>query len=392
MMARKCINLTLTVDDDMDGRQFYTSGSTIRGTVVLELSKDLTPVSNISVNFLGIANVKFSIPCDEYSRRFANSSDICSVAQTVWDSHDHHQQDTCGLAAGVYEFPFTLFIPNNIALPSSYEIKHNKYVQYLLFAGISQSTQDTFSYKTASKVIQIQEIVDINTTDLTSPLSATEQKVFRSFFHAVGSISLSVKIPRGGYCLGESIAISATAENLSKEKIISLSASLTQKVVATGNATYKPSLLSPMLTEPGSKNQIMVFNKNNYRKTSEAGNFSHWDNVLLPIPSQSLTPTSSSCEFIKVSYVLNVALILHKKKDITVDIPITIGTIPFSGHSAVPHVQAVTNSDVPIIISQETYYNVSTAHPKASHLNHSFGYVSLPDDFDTCYVGGISDC
>ena len=59
MLKSKHANFTLTVDND--GRQSYTSGSTIRGTVILELSKDMTPINNISVIFQGLATVKFHI-------------------------------------------------------------------------------------------------------------------------------------------------------------------------------------------------------------------------------------------------------------------------------------------------------------------------------------------
>ena len=224
MLKSKHVNFTLTVDND--GRQSYTSGSTIRGTVILELSKDMIPINNISVIFQGLATVKFHIQCDGSSRPFTNSKSILASTQILWDNRDHNQQFTCGLTAGVYRFPFAFLIPNGIPLPSSLEIDHKNSVQYSLFAGISQSTPSVFNHKTAIKVIQVHEIIDINTPNLTAPLSATEQKLIHSFFRSSGSISFSVGIQRGGYCLGESIAISATAENLSKKTIIALRASL----------------------------------------------------------------------------------------------------------------------------------------------------------------------
>ncbi|XP_065888830.1 arrestin domain-containing protein 4-like [Dysidea avara] len=360
MVKRKHMNFTLNVDDG--GRQSYIPGSSITGTIFLKLSKDMTPINNISVIFQGYASVRFGVPCDGYTRRFTNSTTICSVAQIVWDSHDQHVAS--GLSAGVYEFPFVFLIPSNMTLPSSYEIKQNNHIQYLLLAGISQSRPSTFNHKTASKAIKITEIVDINTLDLTSPLSATQQKVIRSFFHSSGLISLTVEIQRKGYCLGESITINATAENQSRKRIVALRASLMQKVVTSGTARYKPSLLSSMLTVPGSKHRITVFNQNDYCATSVVGAFSHWNNVLLPIPSQSLQPTTSSCEFVKVSYTLNVTLVLRKKKDISVEIPITIGTVPFRGQLqlAMSHLQSSANSGTPIIVSQTSYCECPRQH------------------------------
>jgi len=97
----------------------------------------MTPINNISVIFQGYAGVRFGIPCDGHTRYFTNSTNLCAVAQIVWDSHD--QLVTSGLAAGVYDFPFGFVIPNNIVLPSSYEAKQNNHIQYSLFVGISQS-------------------------------------------------------------------------------------------------------------------------------------------------------------------------------------------------------------------------------------------------------------
>ena len=267
----------------------------------------------------------------------------------------------------MYEFPFAFLIPTNSALPSSIE-KNGYHIQYSLFAGISQSQPTTFIYKSASKMIQVEEIVYINTPDLATPLSATEQKIFRSIFHSSGSISFSVRIQRGGYCLGESIAISATAENLSTERIISLRASLTQTVVTSGTATYAPSIFSSQkLFVQGSRHYSMIFNSYDFRTTSMVGEFSHWDNILLPIPSQYLPPTSSSCGFIKISYVLNVTLVLHKKADISVKIPITIGSVPLGGQSE--H-RSTTNSNTFIIVSQ-TYDDVCS---RKNHMRPRRGH------------------
>jgi len=120
----------------------------------------------------------------------------------------------------------------------------------------------------------------------------------------------------------------------------------------------------------------MVFNQKDYHATSVVGKVSYWDNLLLPIPSQSLSPTSSSCGFIKVSYALNVTFILHKEKDIIVKFPITIGTVPFKSQ---PVNDYATNSGTPIIVSQ-TSYNVC---PRPAYRMHSFS------GGPACGIGGF---
>ncbi|XP_065888957.1 arrestin domain-containing protein 4-like [Dysidea avara] len=384
MVKGKHVDLVLNVNGD---RQSYTTGSTVTGSVVLKLSKNLTPMHHISVVFSGDANVSFSINLYGHTRRFTNPTNLCTITQRVWDAHG--QRVTSGLSAGVYEFPFGFQIPTNILLPSSFEIKRNNHIQYSLFAGISQSGTFDFAYKSTINIIELTEIVGINTPDLRSPHSITSQMVVSSFFQSPRSIFLSVGIQRKGYCLGESIAINATAENHSSKRIVALRASLTQTVVTAGTARYRPSPLSSMLTVPGKKIRLMVFNQNDYPSTTVVGEFSHWNNVLLPIPSKSLLPTTSSCQVINVSYTLNVTLVLHKKKDISVSIPITIGTVSFRGQLAIPHVQSATNLDTPIIVSQTSYYDC----PRKQLFRSGWGGPSFHGGGGGggCSVGGGGD-
>ena len=124
----------------------------------------------------------------------------------------------------------------------------------------------------------------------------------------------------------------------------------------------------------------MVFNQKDYHATSVVGEISYWDNVLLPIPSQSLSPTSSSCGFIKVSYALNVTLIVHKEKDIILKFPITIGTVPFRGQ---PVNHSTTNSGT-IIIYYQTLYNVC---PRPAYSDSGKG-----GGVGACVAGGVSGC
>ena len=283
----------------------------------------------------------------------------------MWENHG--QNTSSGLAAGIHEFPFEFQIPNNLSLPSSFEIKCDNHIQYSVFAGISQSGGSfDFSYKSISKIIEFTETVHINTPNLTSPHSVTSQKVVRSFFRTPRSIFLSVRLQRKGYSLGESILINATAENHSKKRIVSLKASLTQKVVTAGIARYRPALLSARLTVRGKKIRVMRFNQNNYQATTAVGQFTYWNDVSVHIPSNSLPPTTLSCQAIQISYTLNVTLVLHNEQNISVSEPITIGNVPFGGQAALPQHHNAAYSDTPVIVSQESYYDCPRQRSQSS--------------------------
>ena len=89
-------------------------------------------------------------------------------------------------------------------------------IRYLLEARIKRSWR--FDHTTEAS-IPFDEIFDINTRQLTVPLSSSSEKMLCCFCCASGPISLSVTMDRGGYCPGESIAINAETEHHSNRRI-----------------------------------------------------------------------------------------------------------------------------------------------------------------------------
>ena len=152
-------------------------------------------------------------------------------------------------------------------------------------------------------------LTDINTRQLTVPLSRSIEKTLCCLCCASGPISLSVKTDRGGYCPGESIAISTEAENHSNRRITCVRATLKQKVVYRGAPEY--------ITGYKVIQRI------------EAYSSSNWSNKLLRIPITA--PSINSCRVLNLLYVLTVSLGISRASDLQVTIPITIGNVPFQG-------------------------------------------------------------
>ena len=140
------------------------------------------------------------------------------------------------------------------------------------------------------------------------------KKTFCCLCCASGPISLSVKTDRGGYCPGESIAISTEAENHTNRRITSVQATLRQVVVyyARGRS-YVSGKIIQRITGP----------------RIEPGATSNWSNELLPIPAT--VPSINSCRILNLSYVLTVTLGNPRSVYLHVTIPITIGNVPFRG-------------------------------------------------------------
>ena len=222
-------------------------------------------------------------------------------------------RDSQELAAGRYEFPFKFQLPSNLVLPTSFE-SHTGYIRYSLLARISRSWK--FDH-TTTRAITVNEIIDINTPQLTASLSSSNEKTLCCLCCTSGPISLSVKTDRGGYCPGESIAISTEAENHSNRRVTTVRATLKQVAIyyARGHSRVHNQIIQ-RIEGPG----------------IEPGATSNWSHELLPIPAT--VPSISSCRILNLSYVLTVTLGIPRAIDLHVAIPVTIGNVPFRGRES----------------------------------------------------------
>jgi len=291
----------------------YFPGSNIEGNVTLELSEP-KKMQGISIILSGQAYVHWTEQrthdTEGGERRtetihYSDSETILnSLMIQLWGDGKHSQE----LAAGRYSFPFKYQLPSNLVLPTSYE-SETGFIRYSLTATISRSWK--FNH-TTKRAITINEIVDINTPQLTARLSSSNEKTLCCLCCASGPISLSAITDRGGYCPGESIAISTEAENHSNRRVTIVQATLKQIVMyyARGHSHTSSNVIQKV-QGPG----------------IEAGGTSNWSNELLPIPAT--VPSLGSCRILKLSYVLQVTLAIPRSTDLYVAIPITIGNVPF---------------------------------------------------------------
>ena len=321
----------------------YFAGSNVEGSVLLELSEPKV-LQGISIVLSGKAKVNWS------ETRGASYIITYSDTELFFDDMTSQLLDTNGtveLAAGKYEYPFKFQLPSDPVLPTSFE-SPNGYIRYVLTATISRS------WKYTTKVaISVNEVVDINTPQLTTAFSSSNEKTTCCLCCASGPISLSVTTDRAGYCPGESIAISTEAENHSNRRITVVRASLKQKAsyYAEGNSCSSTKIIQ-RIEGPG----------------LAARSTSSWSNELLPIPA--ISPTIGSCRILQLSYYLTVTLVVQGTIDLHVTIPVTIGNVPFRGQSQVaynsnsylppPHppksLAAETSSQTPIALNYSATY------------------------------------
>ena len=349
----------------------YFAGSNVEGSVLLELSEP-KKAQGISITFSGKAFVHWSErrttgSGDNRRTETVHYSDTQTIFNDVFMQLWGNGKDSQELGAGRYEFPFKFQFPSDLVLPTSFE-SPNGYIRYSLLARIKRSWK--FDH-TTTRAITVNEVVDINTSQLTAPLSNSNEKTLCCLCCTSGPISLSVTIDRGGYCPGESIAISTAAENHSSRRITAVQATLKQTVFyyARGHRHQRSKVIQ-RVESPG----------------LEAGSLSNWSNELLPIPTT--VPSINSCRILNVSYALIVTLDIPRAINLHVTIPVTIGNVPFKGSESVyPQVESyepVTSFMPPPSVPPPA---INPYFPQDGGFNYSAAYPPVNIGLDSHTMG-----
>ena len=231
----------------------------------------------------------------------------------------NNKQTGTGLQAGQYEFPFKIQIPTDLELPTSFEGPCGA-VRYSVIAGITRSRETKLKHATAEGII-VKNIVNTNIPDLIYPLSNFRQKVVRTFWHTYGSASLLIMTDKGGYCPGEFIAFTVKVENQSTKQIDAIYTSLVQTVNYCGQCV---SILQGSYQNNHGVQRIIQRIEGS---GISAGKTGQWSNGLLLVPDAP--PTTGGRHIITLSYAVDVTLVFHKADNLSIQIPITIGTTAF---------------------------------------------------------------
>eukprot|EP00731_Ephydatia_muelleri_P000239 Em0001g239a len=281
----------------------------VSGTVVFSTDQPRS-FNAITISLKGCADVAFQTVY--VSRVFPNFShdDYINEAVVLWNQE---QIPNRVLDPGHHTFPFRFSLTGR-TLPSSYETIWGR-IKYVIEARIVTAPNTPQYDKIISKTIQVVDTVDINIPDIMVPVQREEQ-IRTSFlcFTSTSPVSLTVTLPRTGFCLGEGISFTASVNNGSPY-------SVTLEAVVTRTDTYRA----------GGQTDV---NRNPFQRLGQSP----------PIPARSTfqwippadqctvttaTPTIANSGSISLEY--NLAISLHVSVGSgygLITIPIVLGNVP----------------------------------------------------------------
>ena len=291
---------------DRTREQAVNAGSTINGNVILCLDK-AKQIDRVNVSFNGksyifVPEYEQELMKEKCTHADSDQEQIIDLSTTLWDGCIH----SFSLEAGTHRFPFSIEVPES--LPSSFQMNskdlHGCHIIYTIKASVIRPKKK--SYRTEVP-ITIRNELNINDPSFAS-MQCVCGKKRKSGIHRYlpingGSVAMEVTTDHNGYCVGDSIGISADIRNNTKGKISSLRAALVRNIMHKDHY------------------------HDNYRSVvHKIKNDGNQTNMYLHIPMQT-SPTIINCDMVKVTYLLKVKLKMTNGIKVVAYLPITIGGI-----------------------------------------------------------------
>ncbi|XP_061753477.1 arrestin domain-containing protein 3a isoform X1 [Nerophis ophidion] len=335
MVLGKVKSFTVSYDCLNDSNvPVFSSGDCVSGRVVVEVTGEIR-VKSLKIHAKGFAKVRWTESRNAGSNtaytqnyteevEYLNHKDVLIGHErdafimypgTVYmclekcppyvSDDDNSEEGLTTIHSGRHEYAFSLELPQT-PLATSFEGKHGS-VRYWVKAELHRPWLLPIKTK---KEFTVFEHIDINTPLLLSPQAGTKDKTLCCWFCTSGPISLSAKIERKGYTPGESIQIFAEIENCSSRMVVPKAAIYqTQTFYAKGKMKEVKQLVANLRGE-----------------SLSSGKTETWSGKMLKIPPVS--PSILDCSIIRVEYSLMVYVDIPGAINLSLNLPLVIGTIP----------------------------------------------------------------
>nr|XP_046243037.1 arrestin domain-containing protein 3a isoform X1 [Scatophagus argus] len=313
MVLGKVKSFTVSYDCLNDSNvPVFSSGDCVSGRVIIEVTGEIR-VKSLKIHAKGFAKVRWTESRNAGSNtaytqnyteevEYLNHKDILIGHER---DDDNSEEGLTTIHSGRHEYAFSLELPQT-PLATSFEGKHGS-VRYWVKAELHRPWLLPMKTK---KEFTVFEHIDINTPLLLSPQAGTKDKTLCCWFCTSGPISLSAKIERKGYTPGESIQIFAEIENCSSRMVVPKAAIYqTQTFYAKGKMKEVKQLVANLRGE-----------------SLSSGKTETWSGKMLKIPPVS--PSILDCSIIRVEYSLMVYVDIPGAINLSLNLPLVIGTIP----------------------------------------------------------------
>ncbi|XP_029928711.1 thioredoxin-interacting protein-like [Myripristis murdjan] len=337
-------------------KAFYCSGDKVSGNVVLEVLQPCR-MSRLRLEAAGCARVHHAKGKQgQQEVEYLKYEEELQLGELARDS------DGCFLLqpGNTYHFLFGFELPPPGRLVSSFKGKFG-YVRYYIRAVMEAPSQNALQ---CEREFEVEEPLDVNTPDLLAPAAGSKQKKVTIMFIPDGQVSISAQIDRKGFCEGEEISINAKFEN-SCSRIVVPKAAIVAKHTYQANGRIK--VLRQKLSAVRGNHII-------------SGMCDMWQGKTIRVPK--LKPSLVGCDIIKVDYALMLYLHIPGSDKLILELPLVIGTIPFSGFGS--RTNSMSSQAESLSSPSASWASFPSAPPSYSNIHRDLRVDSMPllDDYD----------
>ncbi|XP_062563974.1 arrestin domain-containing protein 3-like [Armigeres subalbatus] len=306
-------------DDNPQG--VFQGGQTLTGSVVLRLDKPIL-VNDFRLVISGSADVRWNVlRSRQRSVTYVGKEELLRAETKLIPQRDESTE----IAAGVHVYNFASPIPLNV--PTSFEGECGK-IRYTVRAILDRPWKFD---QTCTAAFTVLKPLDLN-HHISNLKVRKKQKLIKTFCCwpcASNPLHIQVEIPMSGYVSGQKIPITVSLNNTSNTRVTGIKSSLQRKV-------------SYISQHPKQKTRVMSkFLSNDWTAVTHDESATY----LIELDVPEVAPTGK-CSVLVIEYLLVVIVYvsgLHLNS--RVELPITIGTIPFPSSPTVSTTTATVSNE-----------------------------------------------
>ena len=287
-----------------NGQRIYNPGQTVTGQVSLVLARSIRARS-VSLTFSGLAFAMVD---------FNSKKELClNHNTTLWTA----PPGQVTLPVGSHHYNFSFQLPDR--LPASFEFgsPSRSFIRYCLVVKVHRPRRFAFKHQAAFVIL---ERININDAALLCSMRSENEKQRGCYCCTSGPLALSATVDRMGYCPGETIIVSAVAENHSDRQL-------------SGMRIRLICLISLLPNSRCVKRYEITLRQIITGRVIPPGERHPWPNVTMDVPP--LPETVNTCSVLARDYYVEVAILVPKGRNLRTYFPIIIGSVPLHPSSRI---------------------------------------------------------
>ena len=292
-----------------DGRQAFTAGERLRGSVFLTLQQP-TKMKNLKLQFYGEAYCRFDKTEEAKSRKRKTKEEIANLVKVLFSSDSDLTPDSPPtLSSGSHCYDFEFSLPKYLSCSFERPKERNNGLEYIRYNLIATITRPGSSDHVKELPVIINEVLDISHPQFSfSPCSQTEKQV--GWLPPYGTLKIFARLDRCCYSQGDTVFITAIAEND------------TSRVM---NSIYRKLFRRTYYRIKGDKRTYSECIDQYFGPRILSRETVRWENQPLKLPLNA-GPTITQNSKIRVEYVLQIGFYESFVDEVHIDLPLAIGT------------------------------------------------------------------